>query len=233
MSDRLEETDEPAAAPGRPSGLVLMLHGGRSVSTEPAGPAQLAVLRVAALALPVRQALRGSGVIVRVPRFSVRGWNGGQASPVADLNRWLDEAAARYGPVPVALIGHSMGGRAALRAAGHPQVTAVAGLAPWLPAGEPVTQLSGTWVLLAHGDRDRVTSVGLTWEYASRAAAVTRVSRVPVPGGDHAMLRREPAWRRIVTEFARAAFCGLGRRPPGSGRAHPSEPEGARCRRMR
>jgi len=187
-------------------GLVLLLHGGRSVSAKPAGPAQLAVLRVAALAPPVRHSLHGQGVLVRAPRFTVRGWNGAQASPVADLNRWLDEAAATCGPVPIALIGHSMGGRAALRAAGHPQVIAVAGLAPWLPADEPVAQLAGTWVLLAHGDRDRVTSADLTWEYARRAAAVTRITTVPVPGGDHAMLRRERPWRRIVTEFARAAF---------------------------
>ncbi|WP_438949092.1 LLM class flavin-dependent oxidoreductase, partial [Streptomyces harbinensis] len=39
--------------------------------------------------------------------------------------------AARLGPVPVVLVGHSMGGRAALRAAGHPAVTGVVALAPW------------------------------------------------------------------------------------------------------
>lgn len=194
----------------RPRGLLLMLHGGRSVSSEPTGRAQLPVLRIAALSWPVRRALHGTGVIVRTPRFTVRGWNGDDAAPVGDLDRWLDQAASAYGPVPVALIGHSMGGRAALRAAGHPRVCAVAGLAPWLPDGEPVAQLAGTWVVLAHGDRDGVTSASLTWQYASRAAAVTRVSRFPVPGGDHAMLRREPAWRRIVTDFARAAFRGPG-----------------------
>src|SRR5215831_8161717 len=103
------------------------------------------------VAAAIRRVLRGSGAEVCRPRFDVRGWNGEQASPVHDLNRMLDEIRGTYGPVPVVLIGHSMGARAALRAAGHPSVTAVAGLAPWLPPGEPTGQLAGRRVLLAHG----------------------------------------------------------------------------------
>ena len=51
-----------------------------------------------------------------------------------------------------------MGARAAMRAAGHPAVSAVAGLAPWLALGEPVEQLAGRWVLVAHGTADVITS---------------------------------------------------------------------------
>jgi pimeloyl-ACP methyl ester carboxylesterase len=212
MSDgRPEQDPRPGDQPGPVRGLMLVLHGGRSISIEPTTATQLSVVRVAVLEWPVRRALRGSGVLVRRPRFRVRGWNGDLASPVTDLNRWLDEAADELGPVPIALIGHSMGARAALRAAGHPQVEAVAGLAPWIPAGEPVSQLTGTRVLLAHGDQDRITSPTLTWEYAERAGAVTTVTTVPVPGGDHAMVRHGRRWHQIAAEFSRTAF-GL---PPG------------------
>ena len=57
----------------------------------------------------------------------VRGWNGAQRSPVADVEQALDELAARFPGVPIALVGHSMGGRAAMYAAGHEGVRAVVG----------------------------------------------------------------------------------------------------------
>jgi alpha-beta hydrolase superfamily lysophospholipase len=151
-------------------------------------------------------ALRGSGVAIQRHRFRVRGWNGALASPVGDLNEALDAVVAEFGPVPVVLVGHSMGARAAARAAGHPAVTAVAGLAPWLPPGEPAGQLAGRRVLLAHGSADTITSPAETWAFLERARAVTEVSAVEVRDGDHAMLRRARLWHAIAAEFARAAL---------------------------
>jgi pimeloyl-ACP methyl ester carboxylesterase len=208
-----------------PAGTVLVLHGGQSLSTAPTSPAQLAVLRMIPVARAVRRAVGPAGVEVRRPRFSVRGWNGPYASPVADVTNWLDAAAG-----PVVLIGHSMGARAALRAAGHPRVVAVAGLAPWLPPGEPVAQLAGRAVLLAHGDRDRVTSPAETWAFAELARAVTQVTTVSVPGGEHAMLAHARGWHRLAADFAAAAFRlaagqpGWGRRPGGSPRTRSRGP---------
>ena len=155
----------------------MVAHGGQSSSTEPTDGRQPAVLRMIPIAAAIRHALRGSGTVVMRPRFELRGWNGDQASPVDDLNQALDGIAAAYGPVPVVLIGHSMGARAAMRAAGHPSVYAVAGLAPWLPLGEPVEQLAGRRVLVAHGTADAVTNPQETWAYVERARAVTQVSR--------------------------------------------------------
>ena len=143
--------------------------------------------------------------MVQRPRLRVRGWNGAQASPVADLTQALDAIAAS-GPVPVVLIGHSMGARAAVRAAGHPAVSAVAGLAPWLPGGEPVGQLAGRRVLLVHGTADGITSPADTWAYVERARAVTEVAAIEVRDGDHPMLRRARLWHAIAAEFARAAL---------------------------
>jgi len=182
-------------------GVVVVAHGGESVSTQPTSAYQLAVLRMIPLAAAIRHAVRGQGVVVRRSRFEVRGWNDSDASPVRDLTRLLDDVRDEVGPVPVVLVGHSMGARAALRAAGHPSVTAVAGLAPWLPPGEPVDQLSGRRILLAHGTADAVTRPADTWVYAERACALTSVTAIEVRTGEHTMLWRAPLWHGLAAAF--------------------------------
>ena len=180
---------------------MVVAHGGESVSTEPTTAYQLAVLRMIPLVAAIRHAVRGRGVVVRRPRFEVRGWNDANASPVRDLTRLLDDMRAEFGPVPVVLVGHSMGARAALRAAGHPSVTAAAGLAPWLPPGEPVDQLAGRRILLAHGTADAVTSPADTWAYAERARALTSVTEIEIRTGEHTMLWRAPLWHGLAAAF--------------------------------
>ena len=180
---------------------MVVAHGGQSVSTEPTTAYQLAVLRMIPLVAAIRHAVRGRGVVVRRPRFEVRGWNDANASPVRDLTRILDDLRAEFGPVPLVLVGHSMGARAALRAAGHPSVAAAAGLAPWLPPGEPVGQLTGRRILLAHGTADAVTSPADTWVYAERARALTSVTEVEVRTGEHTMLWRAPLWHGLAAAF--------------------------------
>jgi len=194
-----------------PKGVVLVAHGGQASSTEPTFALQPAVLRMIPVAAAIRQAVRGSGALVRRPRFRVRGWNGAQACPVGDLNDVLDALATEFGSVPVVLVGHSMGARAAVRAAGHPAVSAVAGLAPWLPPGEAAAQLAGRRVLLAHGTADSITSPAETWAFVEQAREFTKVTAVEVRDGDHPMLRRARLWHAIAAEFARAALA----LPPG------------------
>jgi pimeloyl-ACP methyl ester carboxylesterase len=194
------------------SGVVVVVHGGRSVSSEPTTAVQPAVLRMVPLARAIRRGLRGSRAVVLRPRFQLRGWNGEQALPVHDLTGILEDIGRRFGPVPIVLVGHSMGARAALRVAGHPGVAAVAGLAPWLPPGEPVGQLAGRNVLLVHGNADSITRPADTWAYAARARSVAEVTTVEIRNGDHAMLRRASLWHSIAAEFARSAL-----RPPGPG----------------
>jgi pimeloyl-ACP methyl ester carboxylesterase len=204
-------TDDMSAA-GGVRGAVIVAHGGTEVSTDPVSPLDPAVLRMIPLALAIRHGLRGSGIEVSQPRYRVRGWNGDLASPVRDLQQSIDKIVGRFGPIPVVLIGHSMGARAAFRVAGHPAVTAVAGLAPWLPTTEPVEQLAGRRVLLAHGTADRITSPPETWAYAERARSVTEVATIEVRDGEHTMLRRGALWHRLALEFSRLAL-GL----PGAG----------------
>jgi dienelactone hydrolase len=182
-------------------GVVVVTHGGRPVSTAPTSAVQPAVLRMIPVAAAIRRACPGGSVVVSRPRFRVQGWNGDQASPLGDLGEHLDELRGQFGPVPVVLVGHSMGARAALRAAGHPLVVAVAGLAPWLPPGEPVDQLAGRSILLAHGTADVVTSPAETWAYADRVRALARVAEVEIRGGDHPMIRRAALWHALAATF--------------------------------
>jgi pimeloyl-ACP methyl ester carboxylesterase len=183
------------------TGVVVVAHGGRSVSAEPTTAFQPAVLRMVPLAAAIRHALRGSGAVVLRPRFQLRGWNGDQALPVHDLSVIVDDIGRRFGPVPVVLVGHSMGARATMRVAGHPAVSAVAGLAPWLPPGEPVGQLAGRRVLLVQASADGITRPEDTWAYAERARSVAEVMTVEIRNGDHAMLRRAGLWHRVAAEF--------------------------------
>ena len=194
--------------PGAPpvSAAVLLAHGGRSQSTAPVTPYQPAVLRMIPIAGAIKRALPGGATVVSRPLYQLRGWNGDLASPVADLTAAVDQLGQEFGPIPVVLIGHSMGARAAMRVAGHPRVIAVAGLAPWLPPGEPVDQLAGRPVLLAQATTDRITSPADTWAFAERARAVTTVATIEVQHGDHAMLRRAQLWHRIAIEFVRVAL---------------------------
>ncbi|QNP75561.1 alpha/beta fold hydrolase [Streptomyces roseirectus] len=185
----------------RPRAAVLVLHGGQVKGVRPARSWQLAALRMD----PVVRSLAGEladDVLVARVRYRVRGWNGTDADPVHDTRRALDELAALAGPVPTVLVGHSMGGRAALHAAGHPLVHAVVGLAPWWPRGEPVEQTAGRRLLALHGDRDHVTSPADTADLVRRARDVAAHADLTlVTGGDHAMLRHHRLWHR---ETARA-----------------------------
>jgi dienelactone hydrolase len=210
----------------RAGGIVVVAHGGSSVSRMPTSPFQVSVLRMIPVAHAIRAATRGSGIEVRRARFRLRGWNGAQASPVGDLRELLDQISDGAGPVPVVLVGHSMGARAALRAAGHPLVSAVAGLAPWLPPGEPVGQLAGRRVLLVHASTDRICSPADTWAYAERARDTGQVAAIEVRRGDHGMLRRASLWHDIAAEFARLSLAlpasrGGGAAPP-AGHAGPA-----------
>ncbi|MFE2537944.1 alpha/beta fold hydrolase [Streptomyces sp. NPDC059371] len=184
---------EPARA------AVLILHGGTADSKAPLRPWNLARARMRPFVRSVTRALADEDTFVGQVRYRHRGWNGADADPVADVLLALDELAALVGEVPVVLVGHSMGGRAALRAAAAPQVRAVVALAPWCPEGEPVTHLRDKRVIVLHGDRDRVTDPVESFALVRRAAeAGCSASAVRVEGGDHAMLRRARTWHRAT-----------------------------------
>ena len=209
------------AAAGPTRAVVLVLPGGRANSMEPASATQLPALRMRPFARGLHRAGRQAGLAAWTLTYRYRGWNGPQASPLADVGWALDEVRRRHGDVPVELLGHSMGGRAALRAAGDPSVRAVLALAPWLPDDDPVSQLAGRRILIAHGTLDRITSPAASRAYADRARAVTgQVSWVAVAGDRHAMLARYRTWQRLVTRFT---LDSLDPSSPGPGDHAPGE----------
>jgi len=196
---------EPALAVLAPAGPVravaLVLHGGSAEDHRAVGRFAPPYLRMVPFARALRR--RGGCVAVWSLRHRHRGWNAPHLHPVQDARWALAEIRREHPDVPVALVGHSMGGRTALRVAGEPQVVAVCALAPWVEEGEPCEQLAGRAVLIAHGDRERTTDPRQSYRYAVRAKRVTdRVARFAVLGDGHAMLLRAGDWTRLVTDFA-------------------------------
>lgn len=190
---------------------MLVLHGGKENSFDPVTRTNLAGLRMRPIAASLRARGRSHGLVLETVRYRVRGWNGEEASPVADARAALAGARARHGDVPVVLVGHSMGARTALRIADDEGVTTVVGLAPWTPRDEPADQTRGRRILLVQGDRDTVTPPGDSLRFAQRAAAAgAEVARVVVLGDGHPMLRRWPTWHRLTVD---AVLAAVGARP--------------------
>ncbi|WP_223281261.1 alpha/beta hydrolase [Streptomyces antnestii] len=184
-------------APESPRAAVLLLHGGSSEGIGAVPPWSLAGARMRPFVRAVERSCAGHGLLIGSVRYRCRGWNGDREDPLRDALRALDDLALRAGDLPTVLVGHSMGGRAALRAGGHRLVRGVVGLAPWCPEGEPVTQLRSRRVVLLHGDRDRTTDPAASVDFAARAAAAgARTCTLLLPGGDHAMLRQAGSWHR-------------------------------------
>jgi pimeloyl-ACP methyl ester carboxylesterase len=182
-----------------PPGVVLVLHGGRSTSHASGGRRRLAYARMLSFAW----VLSGTGPAVYQLRYRYRGWNAPAKDPARDATWALEEIASRHPGLPVVLVGHSMGGRAALTAAGAPNVVAVCALAPWLDGSDPVNQLAERSVLIVHGDRERYTDPRESYAYAVRAKQVAdRTARFELHGAGHYMLARTRDWHSLVRRFA-------------------------------
>ena len=105
----------------RAEAVVLLLHGGTPDSFASVHACDPSVLRLVPFGRSVSRA-GGKRIAVASLRYAVRGWNGGAESPLADARWALDQIAERFGHLPVGLVGHSMGGRVALRVADHESV---------------------------------------------------------------------------------------------------------------
>lgn len=203
----------------RPRAAVLLLHGGRSEGEEPPPRLNLSLARMRPFTRAVLRATEGCGIVVGRVRYRHRGWNGSRADAARDARRALDELALLAGQIPVVLVGHSMGGRAALAAAAHDLVSGVVALAPWCPRGEPVLQLAGKRAVLLHGDRDRMTDPDGSVALAARARQVgAEACALLLSGADHAMLRRASTWHSLTVGSV-TALLGMGPFPRAVGQA--------------
>jgi pimeloyl-ACP methyl ester carboxylesterase len=194
---------------------ALLLHGGQEESLSPAAARQIAVLRMAPIARHLLSVGADSGLAVWRLLFRYRGWNTEHAHPLEDVRWAIRQLRLRHGDVPIVLIGHSMGGRAAVRAAGEPGVAGVLGLAPWLPDGEPREQLAGRRLLVVHGMRDRITSANASREFSRDVRPIaTESTYIGLRRSGHGMVRRVRTWNQLTSDFAMHA--GLGIEPRGA-----------------
>ena len=184
-----------------------MLHGGGGRQRGAmVSPAQLSVLRMIPTARRIeRQAPKELAVFRLLNSF--RGWDN-TFTPVDDVRWALSEVHDRLGDLDVGLVGHSLGGRAALLAGAEPRVRCVVALAPWLYPTEPLRRLDAP-VLIVHGDQDRIASPRRSMATARElAAAGTTIGYVTITGGKHAMLRRGHQFEKLAAEFTAATLLG-------------------------
>ncbi|MBW5425232.1 alpha/beta hydrolase [Streptomyces sp. BG9H] len=201
------------AGPSAVSGVALLLPGGAETSTR--RPSPLAAGAVRALGRRLAQDGRASGLATHVVHYRCRGWNGAQAHLAEDTAWAADEVVRRYGDVPVCLVGVDMGGRAALRAGGHPAVNSVLAIAPWLPEDdvaappEPVKQLAGRRVLIVHGTNDERTDPELSFRLAERAKKTNRdVCRFEVHSDGHRLQQHQDEVLALASDFVRGVLFG-------------------------
>jgi pimeloyl-ACP methyl ester carboxylesterase len=197
------------ALPADPAGAVLVLHGGASRAGSPmVSPTQLSVLRMIPIARRIARTGRRRLAVFRLLN-TTRGWDTSH-TPVDDARWALARIRERLGAVPTCLVGHSLGGRAALLAAG--EARSVVALAPWVYPTDVAEGLDGQDILIVHGARDRVASPQRSAALARALAGRASVGYVCVEGGTHAMVGRHRLFDGLAASFAAATLLG---RPVG------------------
>lgn len=148
--------------------------------------------------LGIARWLRRDPEVADVPvgllRYRYRGWNEPTQPALADARWAIGRCRSRYPEWPIVLLGHSLGGRVALRLAAEPGVAAVCALAPWIEPGEPTEQLADRVVRIVHGTRDDRTDPAASRRYAEQAG----VPWQGIEGAGHAMLRRRSRWYAAI-----------------------------------
>ncbi|WP_329130609.1 alpha/beta hydrolase [Streptomyces sp. NBC_01476] len=138
--------------PPRATAGVLVLPGGREHGLRRPALLDLAALRMRPFVTALAAATRDLPIALAEARYRHRGWNGERADAARDAVAAVGELSRLTGGGPVVLVGHSMGARAALRAAGAWGVNEAAGGAagaagrtggPAVAVGEPAGPQDG------------------------------------------------------------------------------------------
>lgn len=204
LEPRLIATQVPAD----PEAAVLVLHGGAGRSGNMmVSPTQLSVLRM----IPIAARLAHTGgrrlAVYRLLN-SRRGWDTTH-TPVDDVRWALGQLRDRFGhSLPIGLVGHSLGGRAAILAATQPEVQTVVALAPWVYPNDGERDLSGRRVLIVHGAQDRIARPANSAAVARGLARTADVGYITIRGGKHAMLRHHAEFDGLAAQFAAVTLLG-------------------------
>lgn len=225
MTDRRNPTDDVTGGgarlvltrvPSRPEGVVLLLHGGGGQGVRTVAPTQPSVLRMWLVAGAAVRAARGRLVVARLLNAR-RGW-GGDRNPLQDAHWAIDRLVERFGEAPVSLVGHSLGGRAALLTAGRPEVRSVVAMAAWLQPGDGAG-LRERRVLYLHGTHDRIAPIERAEASARDVARTSAVTFVRLEGAGHALVREARSVDRIAADLAVSSLLGTAPRQPLVARA--------------
>jgi len=127
-------------------------------------------------------------------KFRIKSWN--------RLDMCTEDALAAIdalGASATLLIGFSMGGAVAIKAARHPTVTTVVGLAPWIPERLDLSTLDGRRLAVFHGALDRylpgipgVNPSNSRSGFERARARGVEASYALVPGAVHGIAVRAP-----------------------------------------
>lgn len=194
--------------PRDPIAHVVVLHGGAARRHGMrVSPAQLSVLRMIPMARRVAAAGRDRLAVFRLLN-SVRGWDT-HHTPADDVAWAMDQLRKRFGEgLPTCLVGHSLGGRAALVAGGLPDVHSIAALAPWVYPTDGQQDLTGRKVMVVHGTEDHIASPTRALAAARNLQRTAEVGFISVEGGRHAMLRHHHSFDGYAAQFAAATLLG-------------------------
>jgi predicted esterase len=191
--------------PRSPVGVVLVLHGGGARGEAvPVSPTQLSVLRMIPVA---RRIARRRGLAVFRLLNSQRGWGPGDSS-LADVRWALARIREQYDDLPVLLVGHSLGGRAALLAVSEDGVAGAVALNAYLLPGDDSVDPGGKRLLFVHGTQDRIASFDRAQAAAAALGRRTDVGFIAVNGGQHAMLRHGRVFDSAAAGFAAGVLRG-------------------------
>jgi pimeloyl-ACP methyl ester carboxylesterase len=186
-------TGAEARSTGLDGGLaVICANGGRAASVPGTWSASIEWL-VRSL-VPRFPHVRFVEVRYRVKSWKRLDWC------VEDVLAAIEAAGAER----VLLLGFSMGGAVSVRAASHPSVAGVLGLAPWLPDRLDVAPLEGRRLDVLHGALDRWLpgvpgvnpSISRRGFERARALGVEGTYTL-IPGAVHGIALRSPAGRLV------------------------------------
>ncbi|MBM7366283.1 alpha/beta hydrolase [Gordonia hydrophobica] len=196
----------PIRSATAPDLVVLVLPGGTDFSYRRFSPLQGSALRMYPFTASI-QARFGTRVRVKQAQYRVYGWNGGQASPMPHARAALEALADEHPGVPIAVIGHSMGGRIAAQLGDDERVTDVLALAPWWQFADWRQIHDGVRVRAVHGDADTVTRAPRTAKgIAELVARGVDADYLAIPGGGHPMLDHVGVWQGSALRFVADAL---------------------------